>query len=209
MPIISLSAFLKIVTKATPQKVSLYRRYLTPGGYGGFYRPLQDGIHAVTVGGEKFSEIAQVIDDLPREAERKHNLTALTNFEKWRKKYEPTDFFAVAPGLVTTPGRHLSIKLEPEFGATLSGTRRVLQIWYSKDVNLSKTAIAIGERLIEKHLCLHEHADCKAGILDLRRKAVLDHTPDDIAIDLMIASEFAWIDTFFQAHKEAAGREVA
>jgi hypothetical protein len=124
------------------------------------------------------------------------------------KKAQPTDFFATPVGAVTTPGCHLSVKLEPEFGAVLGSTKRLLQVWYSKGTNLSKTAIAIGERLIEKHLCVGEFKDCKAGILDLRRREVLDHAADDIAMDLMIAGEFAWIDAFFQAHKANAA-EVA
>ena len=201
MPIISLTAFLKIITKGTPQKVALYGRYLTPGGYGGFYRPLHDAAYDLTVGEEKYVDVSKIIQELPREIERKHNLAALKNFDKWMKKYQPSAFFDAPVGLVTTPGGYLSVKLEPEFGAILSGKKRLLQLWYSNDTNLSKTAIAVGERLIEKYLCVGEYADCTAGILDLRRKEVLDHAPDDRAMDLMIAGEFAWIDGFFQAHK--------
>jgi hypothetical protein len=209
MPIISLGSFLKIITKGTPQKVQLYGRYLTPGGFGGYYRPLQDGVHELTVGAEKYSEVLSTIKELPWESQREHNVQAIKNFDKWTKKYKPSGFFAAPVGTVSTPGKYLSIKLEPEFGAVLSGEKRLLQVWYSKDTTLSKTAIGIGERLIEKHLCVGSYSDCKAGILDLWRKAVLVHEPDDIAMDLMIAGEFAWIDGFFQAQKESKKPAVA
>lgn len=37
MPTISLTSFLKILTKGTPQKVQEYKRYLAPGGYAEFF----------------------------------------------------------------------------------------------------------------------------------------------------------------------------
>jgi hypothetical protein len=210
MPVVSLGAFLKIVTKTTPQKASLYGRYLMPGnGYAGFYKPLHDAAYSLTVGGANFDEIKQAIENLPREAERKHNVAAVMNLNRWIKKFKPTDFFDAPRGIVKSPGGHLAVRLEPEFGAVLSGTPRLLQVWYAKDLNLSKTAIGVGERLIEKHLCVGKFSSCKAGILDLRRKEVLDHSSDDQAMDILIAGEFAWADAFFQTKKDESAKTAA
>jgi hypothetical protein len=51
MPTASLNAFLKIVSKRSPQKATEYGRYLRPGGYD-FYWMLKDAARALTVGGK-------------------------------------------------------------------------------------------------------------------------------------------------------------
>lgn len=53
MPTVSLNAFLKIVSKGSPQKATEYGRYLTPGGYD-FYWMFKDAAHALTVGGKNW-----------------------------------------------------------------------------------------------------------------------------------------------------------
>ena len=66
MPTISLTSFMKILAKGTPQKVQEYSKYLTPGGYD-FYWQLKDAAHAFTVGGESFADCAKPIEDSTRD----------------------------------------------------------------------------------------------------------------------------------------------
>lgn len=97
----------------------------------------------------------------------------------------------------------MSVKLEPEFGVVTQHGRRLVQVWYSKDASLSRTAVTVGNRLIQKNLCVGEFADCKAGILDLRKRELLLTEGNEVVMDLMVSSEFAFIDNFFKAHDPA------
>src|ERR1051325_3963509 len=119
---ISLTAFLKILTKGSPQKVREYSRYLTPGGYD-FYWQLKEAAHALTVGGESFQDCAKPIEDCTRPVERKHNLHVLESLNKWIKKNELKEFFDAPANLCSSPGGFVTIKLEPEFGTVFNGQR--------------------------------------------------------------------------------------
>lgn len=208
MRTMSLPAFLKILTLGTPQKVKEYGRYLTPGGYD-FYMQLKQAAYGITVAGESHTDWFKTIGDIPRDAERKYNVDGTKNLVKWIAKCGPISYFAAPTKLVSTPGKHLGIKLEPEFGAIIGDTRYLLQVWYSKQTNLSKTAISVGNWLLEKYLCKSEFAECHSANLDLRRKQIMQPEFDPLAMDLMVDSEFAWIDKFFQAHKDRATTSVA
>lgn len=208
MRTMSLPAFLKILTKGTPQKVQEYGRYLTPGGYD-FYMQLKQAAYGITVGGEPPADWYKIIEDIPRDAERKYNLEGAKNLGQWITKNKPVGYFDAPTKLVPTPGKHLSVKLEPEFGAVIGGMRFLVQIWYAKETKLSKTAISIGNWLLEKHLCEGEFKGCRTAILDLRRRQIMQPEFDPLAMDLMIKSEFAWIDKFFQAYKDRATASVA
>ena len=203
MPVISLPAFLKILTKGTPQKVQLYGRYLQGSGYD-FYWPLKEGAHAATVGGEPYADVTKTISEIPREHEQKHNLAAIKNLKKWHDKKTPSGFFEAPVTSVVSSGGYLSVKLEPEFGVVLDGKRHLVQLYYAKDVGLSKAALSLGTRMIYKYLCLGEFADCQPGILDLRKREIFAAPYDAAAMDLMLDYEFSWADSFFKAQKEKA-----
>ena len=203
MPTISLTSFLKILTKGTPQKVSEYSKYLTPGGYD-FYWQLKQAAHSLTVGGESFAECAKSINEITRDVERKHNLDGLKSLSKWLAKNNIAQCFSPPVGSASSPGKFVTIKLEPEFGAVMDGKRRLIQLWNSKGSNLSRVVAGVGIYLIQKTICVGDFADCKGGILDLRKRElyVADALPTNV--EAMIASEFAWLDGFFSAHSKAA-----
>jgi hypothetical protein len=203
MPTISLTSFLKILTKGTPQKVREYSKYLTPGGYD-FYWRLKEAAHALTVGGDSFTDCAKSIEEINGDVERKHNLDGLKSLSKWINKNKPTEFFVAPTDICSSPGGLVKIKLEPEFGMVMKGQRRLVQVWNSKGSNLTRTAAGVGIFLLQKHLCLGDFAECKGGILDLRRRElfVSDALPSNIAA--MVTSELAWLDGFFKAQSEAA-----
>jgi hypothetical protein len=90
MPTISLTSFLKILTKGTPQKVQQYSRYLAPGGYD-FYWQLKEAAHSLTVGGENYADCAKPIKESQRDVERKHNLDCLMPLSKWLDKQKVTN----------------------------------------------------------------------------------------------------------------------
>jgi hypothetical protein len=205
MPVISLPAFLKILTKGTPQKVQLYGRYLQGGGYD-FYWPLKEGAHAITVGGEPHADALKAISDIPRETEKKYNLAAFKNLTKWLDKKKPSQFFDAPVTSVVSPGGHLSVKLEPEFGAVIDGQRYLAQLYYAKDTTLSKVAFSLGTRMMQKYLCQGEFTDCQAAILDLRKREVFAAPYDAAAMDLMLDYEFSWADSFFKAQKQQASQ---
>jgi hypothetical protein len=56
---------MKILTKGTPQKVSEYSRYLTPGGYD-FYWRLKEAARALTVNGDTYARCAKRIEKSAR-----------------------------------------------------------------------------------------------------------------------------------------------
>src|SRR5882762_3355478 len=85
MPTISLTSFLKILTKGTPQKVQEYSKYLTPGGYD-FYWQLKEAAVALTIGGASLADCAKPIEKIKRDVEKKHNLAGLKSLSKWKDK---------------------------------------------------------------------------------------------------------------------------
>ncbi len=201
---IGLSAFLKIFSKGSPQKHNDYSKYLTPGGFD-FYYPLKQSAFQATVIGQPLASVLGSLEEISGEVQRKYNVLAMKALASYMKKWHPTDYFAAPSTAVSTPLRYLSVKLEPEFGAVIKGERRLIHLWYAKDASLSKPSITIGNRLIQKHLCVGEFSDCKASILDLRKKELLTVVGDDLVTDLLISGEFAWIDNFFKAHEKPAG----
>jgi hypothetical protein len=203
MPSISLTSFMKILTKGTPQKVQEYSKYLTPGGYD-FYWQLKEAAHAFTVGGASFADCAKPIEQSTREVERKHNLDCLKALRKWIDKYKPENFFGPPAANYSSPARHVAIKLEPEFGAVMNGQRRIVQLWNAKGSSLTRTVAGVGIYLLQKNLCVGDLADCKAGILDLRKRElyVADVLPANV--EAMVTSEFAWLDGFFKQYDKAA-----
>jgi len=196
-------SFLKILSKGSPQKVQEYGKYLKPGGYQ-FYWMLKDAAQAMTLAGKSYDECKKSIEAINRDVERECNLAALKGLNAWMKKHPPEGYFAVPSGSCVSPSGYLTVKLEPEFGMIHSGHKRIVQLWYSKNVALSKSSVMLGNHLIKKHLCVGDYADCKAGILDLRKKELLlvdSGTPQ--VLDMMVASEFAWADSFFKAQDDA------
>jgi hypothetical protein len=203
MPTISLTSFLKILTKGTPQKVQEYSKYLTPGGYD-FYWRLKETAHALTVGGESFADCAKSIAEINGDVERKHNLDGLKSLAEWINKHKPTEFFGAPGDFCASPAGLVKIRLEPEFGMVMNGQRRIVQLWNSKGSNLTRTAAGVGIYLLQKHLCIGDFADCKGGILDLRRRELFVSDALPANIEAMVTSEFAWLDGFFKTESEAA-----
>src|SRR5262245_18190018 len=120
MPNVSLNAFLKIISKNTPQKAAEYGRYLTPGGYD-FYWRLKEAARERTVGGKTFTESAEIILESTRDVERKHNLSAFKKLDKWLHKEGASEFFEAPVTACSSPANHIAIKLEPEFGYVSKG----------------------------------------------------------------------------------------
>jgi len=204
MPTVSLTSYLKILTKGTPQKVREYSKYLEPGGYD-FYWSLKDAVHSYTVGGMSFADCASIIQDIPREIERKHNLAGLQSLSKWLTKHGVANFFEPPVTNCSSPEGHLTVKLEPEFGfIPTSGQRRIVQMWNSKSANLTRDAVGVGIYLMQKHLCVGECTDCAAGILDLRKRHLFVADSFPTRVEAMVTTEFAWADSFFREHRQAA-----
>jgi hypothetical protein len=200
---ISLTSFLKILTKGTPQKVNEYNKYLTPGGYD-FYWQLKEAAHAHTVGGESFSTCAKPIEETARDVERKHNLEGLKALSKWLKRHNVIEYFDGPASTWPSPEGLLSVKLEPEFGAVVNGQRRLIQIWNSKGATLTRIVAGVGIYLLEKGLCTGEYENCKAGILDLRRSSLFVYDALPRSVQTMVTTELAWADSFFKTHAKAA-----
>src|SRR5205823_6174458 len=128
MPTVSLNAFLKILSKSSPQKATEYGRYLTPGGYD-FYWMLKEAAHALTIGGKELAECSKAISKIDRAVEKKHNLGALTSLDKWLKKHDIKEFFEVPGSNYVSPAGHITVKLEPTFGYVKDGHRHILHAW--------------------------------------------------------------------------------
>lgn len=200
MHTVGMTAFLKILTKGSPQKVKEYGKYLTPGGFD-FYHPLKQAAFSATVGGEDMEAVLASVQQISGEVQRRYNTLAVKALGVWIKKFKPEQYFVLPATTVSTPLGYMSVKLEPEIGAVVSGERRLIHIWYSKDLSLSRTAVTVGNRLIQKNLCVGQFGDCKAAILDLRKKQLLTIEGNELVMDLMISGEFVWIDNFFKAHE--------
>jgi hypothetical protein len=203
MPTIALTSFMKILTKGTPQKVQEYSKYLTPGGYD-FYWQLKDAAHAFTVGGGSFADCAKPIEDSTRDVERKHNLDCLKALRKWLDREQPESFFDAPAAVHSSPAGLVTIKLEPEFGMVSKGQRRLVQLWNAKGSNLTRTVAGVGIYLLQTNLCVGEFAECKAGILDLRKKELYVADAFPANVEAMVTSEFAWLDGFFKQYSKAA-----
>jgi hypothetical protein len=203
MQTISLPSFMRILTKGTPQKVSEYGRYLTPGGYD-FYWRLKEAARAVTVDGDSYVKWAKQIAKSAREAERKHNLEGLKSLQSWTEKSKPEAFFDAPTGSCCSPEAFVTIKLEPEFGTVINGQHRIVQLWRSTGTRLTRTVAGVGIYLLQKHLCKDAFKDCKAGMLDLRKGELYLADALPPTIEAMVTSEFAWLDSFFKSYKTAA-----
>lgn len=203
MPTISLTSFMKILTKGTPQKVTEYSRYLTPGGYD-FYWQLKDASHGLTVGGKSYADCAKPIQQSGRDIERKHNLDGLKSLSKWLGKKGLEEFFDAPAANCSSPGAYVTIKLEPEFGVVVNGKRQLVQLWNAKGSHLTRTAAGVGIYLLEKHLCINEFAGCKAVVVDLRKGTTFAADALPANIEPMVTSELAWLDSFFKIKSKAA-----
>lgn len=202
MPKIALSSFLKIVGLGTPQKAREYAKYLSPGGYD-FYWQLKEAAHALTIEGQPFDRCVQPINQIKRDAERKHNHDGLKALNAWISGRGYT-FFTPPQGSCSSPKKLLTVKLEPEFGYYVEGKRRIVYLWSSKTTELKSTIAGIGIYLMQRHLAVGEYQDCACTMLDIRKSQlfVSDKLPSQIP--LMVSSEFAWADNFFEQQEQAA-----
>jgi hypothetical protein len=203
MPTVSLNAFLKILSKSSPQKITEYARYLSPGGYD-FYWMLKDAVRARSVGGASLADCSKPILAIDRVVEKKHNLGGLTSFDKWLTKQGAVEFFECPTGNCSSPEEHLKIKLEPAFGYISNGQRRMVHTWASQSITLPRNVAGCGLYLLKQHLCSGEFADCIPTILDLRRRELFVAELLPPMISVTVASELAWADGFFKAFAKAA-----
>jgi hypothetical protein len=203
MPTVSLNAFLKILSKSSPQKATEYGRYLSPGGYD-FYWMLKEAVRARSVGGASLAECSKAILGIDRVVEKKHNLGALTSFDKWLTKLGPVDVFECPIGSCSSPEGHLKIKLEPAFGYTWNGQRRMVHTWASQSITLPRIVAACGLYLMKQNLCLDGFTDCVPTILDLRKRELFVAELLPPMTGAMVSSELAWADGFFKAFAKAA-----
>ena len=136
MPTVSLTSFLKILTKGTPQKVQEYSKYLTPGGYD-FYWQLKAAATNLTVGGQPFDQCVQPINQIKREVERKHNFEGLKALNKWiAGRGTNLKFFKPPQVKCSSPKGLLQVRLEPEFGLIEHEKRQMILLWNSKAADL-------------------------------------------------------------------------
>jgi len=203
MPNVSLSSFLKILSKGTPQKVQEYGKYLTPGGYD-FYWRLKDAARALTVEGKSFAECVKPIEAISRAVEKAHNLEGLKSLQRWLEVAAAATFFRPPAANCSSPEGLMNVKLEPEFGIVIDGHRRLVQIWNSKGGTLNRTIAGAGIYLIQEYLCRAEFGDCEGAVLDLRKRELYLAAAIPPNIPMIVASELAWVDGFFKAHKKAA-----
>lgn len=136
--------------------------------------------------------------------EKKHNLGALTSFDKWFSKLGPVNLFECPVGSCSSPQEHLRIKLEPAFGYIFNGQRRIVHTWASQSISLPRNVAGCGLYLLKQHLCVNEFADCVPSILDLRRGELFIAESLPPLVGITVASELAWADGFFQAYAKAA-----
>lgn len=203
MPTVSLNAFLKILSKSSPQKTAEYARYLTPGGYD-FYWMLKEAARALTVGGKDLAECSKPIMSIDRPVEKKHNLNALKSLNAWLEKEKITAFFEPPSSNFSSPEGLLKVKLEPAFGCVRDNHRLVVHVWNSQSLMLSKNVAACGLYLMQQHLCLDSFADCIPAIRDTRKRELFSARGVPPMIAAMVASELAWADSFFKAVAKAA-----
>lgn len=203
MPTQSLSAFLKIITRTTPQKLSEYAKYQTPGGYD-FYWMLRDAAYARTVGGESSAECLQPILDINRDIEKKHNKSAFKALDWWLGKENPASFFESPVGSIESPAGHLSVKLEPAFGYEKNGKRRLVHLWATQSPALTQNVAGCGLYLMKHKLCVDEFSDCSPAILNLRNKTLITAEAFHSSTSVMVASELAFADAYFISIKKAA-----
>jgi hypothetical protein len=203
MHMVGLMAFLKILSMGPPQKLVAYGKYLEPGGFD-FYNPLKLAAHSATVDGEAIASLLASLEEISIESRRKYNTAAVKALGSWMKKTKPEQYFDPPAIGAPTPFKFFSVKLEPAFGVVLEGQRRLVHVWFSKNTNLSKTAVHVGNWLVRKNLCTGPFEDCRPGILDLRKKALLTMEGDPLAMDLLVSSEFDFIDKFFKAYEGPA-----
>lgn len=203
MPTQSLNAFLKIITRTTPQKLSDYAKYQTPGGYD-FYWMLREAAHARTVGGESSAECLQPILDINRDVEKKHNSAAFKALDWWLNKENPAAFFEAPVGSFDSPSGYLSVKLEPAFGYEKDGKRRLVQLWATQTPPLTQSVAGCGLYLMKQHLCVGEFDDCVPTILNLRNKHLITAAAFHPSTVAMVASELAFADAYFALIAKAA-----
>ena len=203
MPTVSLNAFLKILSKSSPQKAAEYGRYLKPGGYD-FYWMLKEAVRARTLGGQSLVECSKPISKIDRLVEKKHNLDALKSFDKWLKPISGVEFFEVPATVISSPGGHLRIKLEPTFGYVSDGQRRIVHTWATQVPSLTQNLAACGLYLLKENLCLNEFSNCVPAILDLRKRSLFISDAIPRVVGPMVASEIAWADGFFSESAKVA-----
>lgn len=203
MPNIALTSFMKILSCSALQKSREYRKYLSPGGYD-FYWHLKDAAADLTILGKSFDECLEQIIQIKREVERTHNLHGLNSLRKWLADKKHCSFFSPPRGVCSSPKGHLTVKLEPEFGFEELGKTHLVQLWNCKGTELKPNVAAVGIYLLRQHLISDGFSETNCIILDLRKGKAFSGLAIPPNIPAVIASEFAWVDSFFEHASKAA-----
>ena len=195
---------MKLVSKGGPQKVAEYSKYMNSSGGYDYSWTLKDAASELTVGGKSIVECGLLIKkSITRPAEVEHNLFGLNSLSAWMSGQQGT-FFKPPSAVCWSPKKHLGIKLAPEFGIMTTAGPRVVTLWNTKTPDLSQQIAGIGIYLMQHHLPLSEYQTCDCAILDLRKKKLYASIKTPANVANMVASEFAWVDQFFETIKQAA-----
>jgi hypothetical protein len=203
VPQIALTTFLKLLTRGTPEKVGEYSKYLSPGGYD-YYWSLKAAASELTINGKPLGECeAQIKGSVRRASELEHNLSGLNSLAKW-VAVQKGAFFKPPHAICWSPKKHLGVKLEPEFGLKTSEGSRIITLWNAKTSELSQRVAGVGIYLMKQHLRLDGHPNCEFSIFDLRKQRSFVALEPPTHIASMVASEFAWVDQFFESMRAVA-----
>jgi hypothetical protein len=204
MPQIALTTFLKLWTHSPTRKESEYRKYLSPGGYD-YYWSMKDGAEILTSGGD-LEQALSVLDGLSRESERENNAHGIKTLAQLLAELKG-ECFKAPRGSVSSPQGHLTIKIEPEFGIELEGSRRrLVALWNAKTPEMSTALAAVGFCLMFDAIVSDEFKDCSCSIYDLRQKRWLVADATTATMRAAIRRELDWVDSVFEkflAEKES------
>jgi hypothetical protein len=107
--------------------------------------------------------------------------------------------FQAPRGSVSSPLGHLTIKVEPEFGIELEGTRRrLVTLWNTKTPEMTTGLAAVGFCLMFDSIVRDEFRDCSCSIYDLRQKRWLVADATTASMRLAVRRELDWVDRLFE-----------
>ena len=206
MPQVALTTFLKLWSHRPGRKESEYRKYLSPGGYD-YYWSMKAGVDVLTNGGD-LGKALSLLEGLSRESERENNAHGIKTLAELLADHEGKGQCFKAPhGSISSPLGHLTIKIEPEFGIEVEGSRRrLVALWNTKTPEMTTALAAVGFCLMFDAVVGDEFKDCSCSIYDLRQKRWLVADATTATMRAAIRRELDWVDRLFEkfrAEKES------
>ncbi len=196
MPRIALTTFLKLWSHNPQRKEAEYRKYLTPGGYD-YYWSMKAGVELLTNGSGDLEKALDVPNGLSRASERENNAYGIRTCAELLAAHKEQCFKAPGTSL-SSPLKHLAIKIEPEFGIKFEGRRRLVTVWNTKKPEMTRSLAAVGLSLMFDTLVRDEFEDCNCAIYDLRQKRWLIADATTTATSIAIRQELDWVDWLFE-----------